>query len=93
MKPRDVFKIIVATVGLLGFGYGVLYLLDGLLASLGLFQLQHTQPGYYAARGVIEMILGIAFIKGIPPFVDLAFPPNEPPPVDSSGEEEKSNDD
>ena len=79
MKPRDVFKVIVATVGLLGFGYGAIYLIDGVLFSLGLFQLQHSQPGYYAARGVIEMILGIMFMKGVPPFVDIAFPPDEPP--------------
>jgi len=89
MKPRDVFRIIVATVGLLGFGYGALYLLDGLLYSLGLFQLQHSQPGYYAARGVITMIVGILFMKGIPPFVDLAFPPDEPPPSDKGEEDTK----
>jgi hypothetical protein len=87
MKPRDVFKIIVATVGLLGFGYGALYLMDGLLCSIGLFQLQHSQPGYYAARGVIEMIVGVLFMKGIPPFVDMAFPSTERPPADKSGEE------
>ena len=75
MKPREVFKIIVATIGVLAFGYGTLYLIDGMLFSVGLFQLQHSQPGYYAARGVVEMILGILFIKGIPPFVDLAYPP------------------
>jgi len=79
MKRRDIFKIIVATVGLLGFGYGAIYLMDGLLCSLRLFQEQHIQPGYYAARGVIEMIAGISFIKGFPPFVDLAFPPAELP--------------
>lgn len=86
MKPRDVFKIIVATVGLLGFSYGALYLMDGLLFSIGLLQLQHSQPGYYAARGVIEMILGILFMKGIPPFVDLAFPPSEQPSPDEDPE-------
>ena len=80
MKPRDVFKIIVATIGVLGFGYGALYLIDGLLYSLGLFHLERSEPGYYAARGALEMICGILFIKGIPPFVDLAFPPDEPPP-------------
>jgi len=74
MKPRDVFKVIVATVGLLGFCYGLLSLIDGVLCTVGLFQLQHSQPGYYAARGVVEMILGVLFMKGIPPFVDLAFP-------------------
>ena len=79
MKPRDIFKIIVATTGLIGFSYGALYLIDGLLLSMGLSQMQHTQPVYYSARGVIEMIAGMLFMKGIPPFVDLAFPPDEPP--------------
>jgi len=79
MKPRDIFKIIVATVGLIGFGYGVLNMVEGVLFGLGLSQLQHTQPGYYAARGAVEMIVGVMFMKGIPPFVDLAFPPDEPP--------------
>jgi hypothetical protein len=79
MKPRDIFKIIVATIGVLGFSYGALYLMDGLLCQLGLFDLQHSRPGYYAARGVIEMMVGILFIKGMPPFVDLAFPPDESP--------------
>jgi hypothetical protein len=88
MKPRDIFKIIVATTGLVGFCYGALYLIDGMLFSVGLIQLQHSQPGYYSARGVIEMVLGTCFMKGIPPFVDLAFPPDEPP-VDKSGEPTK----
>ncbi len=79
MKPRDIFKIIVASIGVIGFSYGVIYLIDGLLCQIGLFDLQHSRPGYYAARGVIEMIVGVMFIKGIPPFVDLAFPPDEPP--------------
>jgi hypothetical protein len=89
MKPRDVFKIIVATVGLLGVGYGVLYLLDGLLFSVGLYQLQHSSPGYYTARGVVEIMLGLMFMKGIPPFVDLAFPPSERPP--EKGREDSKN--
>lgn len=89
MKPRDIFRIIVATVGLLGFAYGALYLLDGVLASMSLFQLQHTQPGYYATRGVVEMILGLLFMKGIPPFVDLAFPLPDPPPADRPQDEAK----
>jgi len=80
MKPRDVFKIIVGTVGLLGFGYGVLYLIDGILCAMGLFQPLHSLPGYYAARGALEMFIGLLFMKGIPPFVDLVFPLQEASP-------------
>ena len=79
MKPRDIFRIIVASVGLLGFCYGTLSLVDGLLYSFGLYQLQHSEPKFYAARGAIEMALSIMILKGIPPFVDLAFPADEPP--------------
>jgi hypothetical protein len=46
----------------------VLYLTNGLLSQLGLFDLQHGRPGYYAARGVIEMIVGILFMKGLVQF-------------------------
>ncbi len=79
MKPRDIFKIIVASIGVIGFSYGLIYLLDGVLCAIGLFELQRSQPGYYAARGVVEMVVGIMFMKGVPPFVDMAFPPDEPP--------------
>jgi len=84
MKPRDAFKIIVATIGLLLFCYGVLYFIDGVLYAMGLFQAQRTQPAYYAFRGVIQMVLGVLFMKGIPSFVDLAFPRH-----DASGDKEE----
>jgi hypothetical protein len=86
MKPRDIFKIIVATAGLIVFCSGAISLIDGLLLALGLSQTQHTQPVYYGARGVAEMIIGILLMMGIPPFVDLAFPLDQPP-VDKSDEE------
>ena len=90
MKPRDVFKIIVATVGLIGFGYGVLYLLDGVLAALGSFPASRGQASYFAARGVVEIIIGLLFMKGIPPFVDLAFPPSEPTAAEKSAAEKEA---
>lgn len=77
MTPRNLFRVIVATAGLLLVGYGVLYLVDGLLFALGLFELQHSSPRFYAARGAIEMVIGFAVMRGIPPLVDIAFPAND----------------
>jgi hypothetical protein len=87
MKPRDIFRIIVATVGLLGFGYGLIYLMEGVIYSLGTYQMPHSQAGFLAVRGALEMIFGIMIMKGFPPFVDIAFPPEQPP--QSGGEETK----
>jgi len=75
MKSREVFKIIVATLGLIGILYGILFIMDGLLLSLGLFETAHSSPKYYLARGVIEIFIGVLIMKGFPPFVNLAFPP------------------
>ena len=66
-----------------------MYLVDSLLFTFGLYQLQHSEPKYYAAKGVIEMVLSVLLIKGMPPFVDLAFPPDEPSTLGKSGEDTK----
>jgi len=86
MKSREIFKIIVATLGLIGVLYGILYIIDGLLFTLGLFELQHSSPKYYVAKGVIEIFVGVLVMKGFPPFVDLAFPEDEENKTDKDNE-------
>jgi hypothetical protein len=86
MKPRDIFRIIVATVGLLGFGYGLIYLTEGVIFAMGSYSVSHSQAGVYAVRGAVEMVFGILFMKGFPPFVDMAFPPEQPPPIPGTEE-------
>jgi hypothetical protein len=90
MSPRNLFRIIVATAGLVIFCYGVLFLLDSLLFAVGLYQLQHSSPSYYATRGVLEMIIGVVIMRGIPPLADLAFPPDESNPKPSDNSEKKN---
>ena len=80
MTPRTIFRIIIATVGLLLFFYGVLYLFDGVSFVLGLADPPlHTTSKWYAVRGGFEMVLGLFVMRGLPMFLDLAFPPDEPP--------------
>ena len=75
MKPRDIFHIIIAAVGLILFFYGVLYLFDGVSFVLGLADPPlHYTPKWYAVRGGFEMVLGLFVMRGLPMFLDLAFP-------------------
>ena len=78
MTPRNIFRIIVATAGLVAVCYGAMFLIDGLLYTLGLFQLQHSSPKYYGARGAIQLLLGLMLLRGIPPRAAFAFPPEKP---------------
>lgn len=82
MAPRNVFKVITATIGLLGVGYGLLYFIDGLLSSFGLPVVAPGSGRYYMARGVIEIALGLAFMRGVPAIVAIAFPER---PVQTDG--------
>jgi hypothetical protein len=89
MKPRDLFQVSIATVGVINFFVGAMELADSLFYALGLFQLQHSDPKYYAFKGLVQMILSVLVIKGFPPFLGMLFPENQPPTLDKSGENEK----
>jgi hypothetical protein len=94
MTPRTVFRIIIATVGLTLFFYGVLFLFDALGFAIGLADIPaHYTVKWYAARAVFEMVLGLFVMRGIPPFLDIAFPEDaeKEPDLDNSPEDSKPN--
>ena len=74
MTPRNIFKVVVATVGLLGVAYGTLTLFDGLLGTLGLFEDRNTSPKYYGARGAIQIVLGLLLMRGVAAVTNFVFP-------------------
>ncbi|MBS1910442.1 MAG: hypothetical protein JST22_00525 [Bacteroidetes bacterium] len=78
MEPRNVFKVIVATIGLLGVGYGLLYFVDGILEAADLGS-KAGLARYYLGRGIVEVALGLAFIRGASAIAGLAFPGRETP--------------
>ncbi|HVZ41334.1 MAG TPA: hypothetical protein VHI13_18790 [Candidatus Kapabacteria bacterium] len=78
MEPRNVFKVIVATIGLLGVGYGLLYFVDGILEAADLGS-KAGLARYYLGRGIIEIALGLAFMRGASTLAGLAFPGHETP--------------
>ena len=89
MKPRELFKVIVATLGVIGILYGVIDVIDGVLGAMNFYEHRSTGSNYYFARGAIQMFIGALIIKGFPPFVDIAFPPdNEKPDVQTKKDNE-----
>ncbi len=75
MKPQEIFKIIVATAGLVGLCEGSIFLIRGLLYMLNLYpNVPFGVPTYYVIRGFIELMLGLILMKLSPFIVNIAFP-------------------
>lgn len=79
MKPRDVFKIVVATVGMVIFCIGVVGVISATLTMVSSTSSYSTGYGFLAGIAFLEIIFGTLIMKGYPPFVDMAFPPASDP--------------
>ena len=95
MTPRDIFKIIVASVGLYLVYHGVMDLITGFTYTL---HLTDYPPGayegtnkFFAVQGVMEIVVGIGWMAGFFPFVNLAFP-EKPQDESENGTEEQQED-
>jgi hypothetical protein len=77
MKPKDIFRIIVATGGLYCFILGAVHLFGAVVNRIA--EVLSNDPGRFAAIGLVEMIFGVLLMKGYPPFADIAFPSDEQP--------------
>ena len=78
MTPRGIFQIVIATAGLVSLYFGLFYLIDGLLISFGLSELQHTRPGFYVLRGMSGILIGLLAMKLNSSLANLAFPKDLP---------------
>lgn len=74
MKPQDLFKIVVATVGLIVACMGAIDIITSVLFGAGLYELQHSFPSFYGIRGLLEVFLGILLMKFSPLVVHMVFP-------------------
>lgn len=88
MTPRNLFRVVVATIGLIGAGYGILYLIDGLLSTLGQFEPSRTTAQYYAGRGIAEIVIGYLVMRNATPLAAIAFPDNAP--IEGDDEENRA---
>lgn len=89
MTPRQLFRVVAATLGLWYFLRGVMYVFDALTFALGLakpFE-EHYTVHWYAVRGIFEMLLGFFVMGGVPAFERIAFPRHPKEMADGTGDE------
>ena len=79
MKTKDIFTLIVKTLGLIAFLYGLESILEGLECALGLADTKYITPKYWAVRGLVEVVFGLMVMRGVIPLVSLAFPEDTRP--------------
>jgi hypothetical protein len=79
MKPRDIFKIIVATVGLVIFCLGIINLIAAVVRMIVTNPPLGNSGGVLAGIGAVEIVFGVLIMKGYPPLTDIAFPPERMP--------------
>lgn len=88
MRVEEWFGLGVRVVGVLIFLYGVGYLLDGALFSLGYFSYPESSPAYYVVAGMSYGVVGLYLMRGAPHLVRFAYPLDEEQDENHGHEEE-----
>jgi hypothetical protein len=74
MKPKDVFGIVVRTIGVILVLFSFVYFYGALAASFSPRLGQGAPPIYHIGFGVILLMVGAYCLRGAPKIVDLAYP-------------------
>lgn len=79
MTPRNLLRVVIAGIGFIGAGYGILYVLDALLYAFGLYQTQSSQmyTRFYAIRGLLQVLISYWVMRGADRIAIIAFPLEE----------------
>jgi hypothetical protein len=72
--PRVVFGLIVKTIGLIVFLYGVEYCVNGLLDAMRTSEARQASNPHWAAFTIIQCVAGLAMMRWTAPLVEFAFP-------------------
>jgi hypothetical protein len=91
MKPRDIFKLIVATAGLILFCMGAYIAISSVITTVVYSDRGHLTTGFIVIQGVVLIVLGVLIMKGQLPLVDMAYPPDatQPQPQEKTVDEAK----
>lgn len=94
LNPRSLFRLAIALFGLYSAYNGANSLFNAVLGSLPLTEQvvadynAYYGPRYWAVRGLVEIVFGIALMAGVFSFENLAFPFKK----DDNGEQGDSHD-
>src|SRR5262245_59506975 len=95
MKPRDIFKIVVATIGLIIVCLGTINIISATVSMTASASMSASSSLYGRSFGLsaaivgVEIAFGILIMKGFPPFVDIAFPSTSTHSEEEEEEEEE----
>ena len=79
MTSRQIFRLMVAGLGLYLFGLAILDLQAAALETLRLYEnppgmTQHGVERFYAVRALVQFVVGTLFMGGFFPLENFAFP-------------------
>lgn len=75
MKPRDVFGVVIRSVGLLALLGSLLYLYSALVALFAPAIPQAYSPGSYIGACIVLLLFSAYFLRGAPHLVRFAYGP------------------
>jgi hypothetical protein len=74
MEPKVLFGLAVKTLGLILVLYGLEYFLDALLYAIKTAESNGASGPNWVVFSIAELVLGLAMLRGMVPFVEFAFP-------------------
>ena len=87
MEPREIFKIIVKTAGLIVLLYAMYDLLWWIVCVTHLYE--SKAPQLHLVFGIVMAITGLLIMCGVIPIVDIAYLSEDIKEIDSSSDGDK----
>ena len=75
MKPRDVFGVVIRSIGLLSLLGSLLYLYSALVALFAPDTPQASSPLSYIGACIVMLLFSAYFLRGAPHLVRFAYGP------------------
>ena len=73
MKPRDLFGVVIRSIGVLVLVGGVFYLYSAVVATLEPGKPYASSPLSYIGASVISLLVSVYFLRGAPHLVRFAY--------------------
>jgi len=87
MNQKDLFQVVIRAAGLIVLLYGLEYMYEAVLNQFGYHEVRDARLArLYAARGILQIIVGLILVRGASPLVAFAFPSEPEPPPDSTSQ-------
>jgi len=76
MNAKEFFGAALRIIGVIVAGQGLLHVINSGLGVLGYFTTQRTAYSFYLITGLMELVAGLYLLRGAPPVMRFAYPPD-----------------